>query len=52
MRLDGTPVRDPVGAPVLGQHSRQILRDMLGYDDARIAALEAAGTVLAPNRPS
>ncbi|MEX2614613.1 MAG: CoA transferase [Alphaproteobacteria bacterium] len=46
MRLGGTPVRDPAGAPVLGQHSREILRDMLGYDDDRVAALAAAGTIL------
>ena len=47
MRLQGTPVRDPRGAPVLGQHSREILRSMLGYDEARIDALAQAGVILA-----
>lgn len=34
---------DPL--PSLGQHTDAILRDRLGYDDARIAALKAAGVV-------
>jgi crotonobetainyl-CoA:carnitine CoA-transferase CaiB-like acyl-CoA transferase len=38
-----TPAVDPVAAPLLGQHSKDILRKTLGYDDARIAALAAAG---------
>lgn len=46
MRLGGTPVRDPEGAPVLGQHSRDILHEMLGYDGDRIAALEARGVIV------
>jgi crotonobetainyl-CoA:carnitine CoA-transferase CaiB-like acyl-CoA transferase len=32
-------------APATGAHSDEILRDVLGYDDARIAALRATGTV-------
>jgi hypothetical protein len=31
-------VRGP--APAFGQHNRHVLRDILGYDEARIAALE------------
>jgi crotonobetainyl-CoA:carnitine CoA-transferase CaiB-like acyl-CoA transferase len=38
-----TPVVDPVAAPLLGQHTMAVLRKTLGYDDARIAALEEAG---------
>ncbi len=45
MNLSGTPVRDPVGSPLLGQHSEEILKSVLGYDDQRISALEASGTV-------
>jgi formyl-CoA transferase len=44
-RMTGTPLVDPVAAPTLGQHSREILRDVLGYDPARIETLIAAGTV-------
>jgi crotonobetainyl-CoA:carnitine CoA-transferase CaiB-like acyl-CoA transferase len=33
----------PTRAPTLGQHTDAVLRDVLAYDDARIAALRAAG---------
>jgi crotonobetainyl-CoA:carnitine CoA-transferase CaiB-like acyl-CoA transferase len=33
----------PAKAPTPGQHRDQVLADVLGYDDASIAALEAAG---------
>ena len=38
-----TPVVDPVAAPLLGEHTKEVLRKTLGYDDARIAALSEAG---------
>jgi crotonobetainyl-CoA:carnitine CoA-transferase CaiB-like acyl-CoA transferase len=38
-----TPVVDPVAAPLLGEHTKEVLRKTLGYDDARIAALAEAG---------
>jgi crotonobetainyl-CoA:carnitine CoA-transferase CaiB-like acyl-CoA transferase len=43
LRLDLTPVVDPVAAPLLGEHTEAVLRKTLGYDDGRIAALAAAG---------
>jgi len=43
LNLGLTPVIDPVAAPLLGQHTREVLRERLGYDDARIAALADAG---------
>jgi crotonobetainyl-CoA:carnitine CoA-transferase CaiB-like acyl-CoA transferase len=43
LRLDMTPAVDPVAAPMLGEHTRAVLRKTLGYDDDRIAALAAAG---------
>jgi len=46
--MSGTPVRDPVAAPLLGQHSRELLRDMAGFDEARIDAMFAAGTAVEP----
>jgi crotonobetainyl-CoA:carnitine CoA-transferase CaiB-like acyl-CoA transferase len=51
LNLSMTPVIDPVAAPLLGQHTREVLRDTLGYDDAKIAALTEAGVfgkVLSP----
>jgi crotonobetainyl-CoA:carnitine CoA-transferase CaiB-like acyl-CoA transferase len=50
LRLDLTPVIDPVAAPLLGEHTRAVLRKMLGYDDARIAALAEAGVFGAAGR--
>ncbi|MEP9378507.1 CoA transferase [Aquabacter sp. CN5-332] len=44
-RLAGTPVVPPVAGPILGQHTREILSDVLGFDESRIAALSAAGAV-------
>jgi crotonobetainyl-CoA:carnitine CoA-transferase CaiB-like acyl-CoA transferase len=38
-----TPVIDPVAAPLLGEHTRDVLRKTLGYDDGRLAALAEAG---------
>src|SRR3984957_8280861 len=38
-----TPAVDPVAAPLLGQHTRDVLSKTLGYDDRQIAALAEAG---------
>jgi crotonobetainyl-CoA:carnitine CoA-transferase CaiB-like acyl-CoA transferase len=43
LHLGLTPAVDPVAAPLLGQHTREVLRKTLGYDDAKIAALTEAG---------
>lgn len=33
-------------APTFGQHNRHVLRDILGYDEARCQALESAGIIV------
>jgi formyl-CoA transferase len=43
INLGLTPAIDPVAAPLLGEHTKEVLRKTLGYDDARIAALSDAG---------
>jgi crotonobetainyl-CoA:carnitine CoA-transferase CaiB-like acyl-CoA transferase len=43
-RLSDTPGRLRSPAPTLGEHSRAVL-ESIGYDDARIAAMAAAGTI-------
>jgi crotonobetainyl-CoA:carnitine CoA-transferase CaiB-like acyl-CoA transferase len=43
IRLELTPVADPVAAPLLGEHTKEVLRKTLGYDEGRIAALAEAG---------
>ena len=35
----------PTKAPTLGQHTDEVLRQVLGYDDDRIAALRGAGAL-------
>jgi crotonobetainyl-CoA:carnitine CoA-transferase CaiB-like acyl-CoA transferase len=43
--LRGTPPTTRYAPPQLGQHSADILREVLGMADAQIAALQAQGTV-------
>jgi len=44
-KMSGTPGQIGPAAPELGEHTADILRRHLGYDDARVAALRAAGAV-------
>ena len=46
---DHRPAAD-APAPTLGQHNHAVLRDLLGYDDDRIAALESAGVLASKPR--
>jgi crotonobetainyl-CoA:carnitine CoA-transferase CaiB-like acyl-CoA transferase len=41
LKLGGTPVRTDLPPPLLGQHTEQVLREVLGLADERIAALRA-----------
>jgi crotonobetainyl-CoA:carnitine CoA-transferase CaiB-like acyl-CoA transferase len=43
IRYSRTPVVDPVAAPAVGQHTSEVLRDLLGYDEHRLARLAQAG---------
>ena len=44
VKLGGEELPVPEKAPTVGQHTDAVLRDVLGYDDARIATLRDAGT--------
>jgi len=50
IRYSGTPMADPVAAPAVGQHTESVLRELLGYDDRRMASLAEAGA-FGPNAP-
>jgi crotonobetainyl-CoA:carnitine CoA-transferase CaiB-like acyl-CoA transferase len=41
--MELTPAVDPVAAPLLGEHTQEVLRKILRYDDRRIGALAGAG---------
>jgi crotonobetainyl-CoA:carnitine CoA-transferase CaiB-like acyl-CoA transferase len=45
IKLLGEELPVPAKAPTVGQHTDEILRDVLGYDDARVAALRKAGAL-------
>ena len=41
IKLSATPVRADVPPPLLGQHTGEVLGEVLGWDEERIAALRA-----------
>ena len=43
--LPETPLRDDVPAPLLGEHNREVFREVLAMSDAEIAELEASGII-------
>ena len=45
IRFSRTPIRYEVPPPLLGQHTGEVLRDLLGRSDDQIEALRAAGTI-------
>jgi crotonobetainyl-CoA:carnitine CoA-transferase CaiB-like acyl-CoA transferase len=44
-KLSATPATVRLAPPYLGEQSEAILRELLGYDETRIAALRAAGAI-------
>jgi len=45
IRLSGTPVRHDTPPPLLGQHTREVLVEILGLDDAEVEALHGRGVI-------
>jgi crotonobetainyl-CoA:carnitine CoA-transferase CaiB-like acyl-CoA transferase len=45
IKFSGTPVADPVAAPLVGEHSQQILSETLGYSAEHIGQLIGSGAV-------
>ena len=45
LKMSGTPVREDLPPPLLGQHTSEVLSEVLGYEAARLAALRAKGVI-------
>jgi crotonobetainyl-CoA:carnitine CoA-transferase CaiB-like acyl-CoA transferase len=45
IKLVGEELPMPERAPAVGQHTEQVLTEVLGYDEGRVAALRAAGAL-------
>lgn len=43
VRYGDTPLADPVAAPALGQHTREVLREVLALSEAQLDALQVQG---------
>ncbi len=43
IRYGATPLADPVAAPAVGQHTAEVLHEVLGLDEQRVRALAQAG---------
>src|SRR6202012_3184547 len=43
IRYSRTPIVDPVAAPSVGQHTEEVMRDLLGYDDEQLGRLAERG---------
>jgi crotonobetainyl-CoA:carnitine CoA-transferase CaiB-like acyl-CoA transferase len=48
IRYSNTPITDPVAAPAVGQHTREVLQEILGYDEDRLTHLTSAGAFGSP----
>jgi crotonobetainyl-CoA:carnitine CoA-transferase CaiB-like acyl-CoA transferase len=50
VRLSKTPAKQPTPSPALGQHTHEVLREVLGLSKEEIAKLDAAGVLGASPR--
>ena len=50
LRFSAQPDLPDLTAPLLGEHNGTVLAEMLGYDEAQIAALEAKGVLMRSDR--
>lgn len=45
IRMSGTPVRTDLPPPLLGQHTDEVLRELLNYSDAKLSELKGGKTI-------
>ena len=46
------PISDVTRSPLLGEHTDEILRDVLGYTGGEIESIKGSGAITAPERPA
>jgi crotonobetainyl-CoA:carnitine CoA-transferase CaiB-like acyl-CoA transferase len=46
VKMSKSPASIRMGAPKLGEHSAEVLKEYLGYTDEQIAELKSSGTVI------
>jgi CoA:oxalate CoA-transferase len=46
LKLEKTPGKIKMGAPLLGEHTAQVLKELLGYTDQQIEELAKAGSIV------
>jgi crotonobetainyl-CoA:carnitine CoA-transferase CaiB-like acyl-CoA transferase len=51
LRMSGSPTSTPVAPPTLGQHTREVLGNVLGYSAERINELEQEGAIRCGDEP-
>ena len=49
VRLTGEELPTPTRAPTVGEHTDEVLHEVLGYDDDRVGELRAAGALGSPD---
>jgi crotonobetainyl-CoA:carnitine CoA-transferase CaiB-like acyl-CoA transferase len=45
LHVEGEELPVPTKAPEVGEHTDDVLRNVLGYDDAKLTALREAGAL-------
>jgi len=45
LKMSSTPVREDLPPPLLGEHTHEVLTEVLGYNSARLEALRAKGVI-------
>jgi crotonobetainyl-CoA:carnitine CoA-transferase CaiB-like acyl-CoA transferase len=45
LTFSGTPITDYRAPPLLGEHTREVLSSLSGYDDAKLDALKGQGII-------
>jgi formyl-CoA transferase len=51
-RFSRSALEYPRAPPLLGEHTEQILRKVLGYSEKELAEIKSSGAITAPDKPA